>query len=108
MLATEIAHDEGFNIRPVKTLVMGKGHRQRIAGIVVNEKTNLDRPSYERLRAALHNASVRGIDAANVGGRDRFGEHLTGRVAWAVSLNPARARKLRPLLAKALETQSDA
>ncbi len=108
VLATEIAHDEGFNIRPAKTLVMGKGHRQRVAGIVVNEKPNLDRPSYERLRAALHNASVRGIDAANVGGRDRFGEHLTGRVAWAVSLNPARARKLRPLLAKALETPPDA
>ena len=107
-LASEIADNEGFNIRPAKTLVMGNGHRQRIAGIVVNGKPNLDRPSYERLRAALHNASVRGLEAANVGRRDRFAEHLAGRVAWAVSLNPSRARKLRPLLAKALEPPPDA
>lgn len=74
----------------------------------MNEKPNLDRPSYDRLRATLHNSSVHGLEAANLGGRERFGEHLTGRVAWAVSLNPARARKLRPLLVKALEAPPNA
>ena len=106
-LVSEVAAAEGFKVRPAKTLVMGRGHRQRLAGIVVNAKPNLDRPSYDSLRATLHNASVQGLEAANVGGHDHFGEHLSGRVAWAVSLNATRARKLRPLLAQALESRHE-
>jgi hypothetical protein len=91
-LVTEIAAGEGLNIRPSKTLVMGDGHRQRLAGIVINEKPNLDRPAYDMLRATLRDASLNGLQAANRVGHDRFGEHLTGRVAWVVSLNPGRAQ----------------
>jgi RNA-directed DNA polymerase len=97
-LATDIAEEEGFMVKPAKTLVMGQGHRQRLVGMVVNAKPNLEREAYEILRATLHNASRHGLEAENRERRDHFGEHLAGRVSWAINLNSGRARKLRPLL----------
>ena len=80
-----------------KTVVMGKGQRQRVAGVVVNRKPNVDRAAYDVLRATLHNVAHNGLDAENRGDHPRFAEHLAGRVAWAVSLNATRKRVLLPL-----------
>ena len=96
-LATDIALEEGFSVKPAKTLVMGKGHRQRLAGIVVNIKPNLERISYEALRATLHNVSLRGLEAENRERQERFGQRLSGRAAWTAQLNPDRARRLKTL-----------
>ena len=52
-----------------------------MTGIVVNEKTNVAREEYDRLKAALH-------------GGDRSAE-LLGRISWVESLNPAKGAKLR-------------
>jgi len=81
---------------------MGNGHRQRVAGVVVNRAPNLDRPAYDALRATLHNAARNGIDAENRGDHPRFAAHLAGRVSWAVSLNPNRERVLGRLLRDAI------
>jgi len=95
-LATDIAMEEGFRVRPAKTLVMGRGHRQQLAGIVVNTKPNLGRASFDSLRATLHNVSLRGLEVENREHHGRFRERLSGRVAWAVQLNSDRRRRLRP------------
>lgn len=100
-LVRQIASEEGFRVNEGKTVVMGKGHRQRLAGIVVNRKPNLDRAAYDLLRATLHNVAVNGMDAENRTGHLRFAEQLAGRVSWAASLNPDRKRVLVRLLAEA-------
>jgi RNA-directed DNA polymerase len=100
-LIREIAVEEGFKVNEAKTLVMAKGHRQRLAGVVVNKGPNLERPAYDRLRAILHNAANNGLEAENRSGHTRFAEHLAGRVSWAVSLNQDRKTTLERLLAEA-------
>lgn len=102
-MAGDIAGEEGFRVNERKTVVMGKGHRQRLAGAVINRVPNLDRTSYDTLRAMLHNAATSGLDTQNRLGQARFAEHLSGRVSWAVGLNPNRAKKLMPLLSAATQ-----
>ncbi|HLZ94257.1 MAG TPA: reverse transcriptase family protein [Candidatus Dormibacteraeota bacterium] len=100
-LVRDIAREEGFKVNDGKTVVMGRGQRQRLAGVVINQRPNLDRRAYDRLRATLHNAALNGLDAENREGHKRFAEHLAGRVSWAVNLNDGRARVLDRLLAEA-------
>jgi RNA-directed DNA polymerase len=87
-----IAAEEGFRVNERKTRVMARAQRQTVTGIVVNERANVPRAEYDLLKAILHNAAARGP-----GDLDRA--HLTGRVAWVASLNPARGAKLRARLA---------
>jgi RNA-directed DNA polymerase len=83
-----IAAEEGFRVNHRKTRVMGRGSRQLVTGIVVNERPNVARAEFDRLKATLHRASLDGpgdLDPAV----------LLGRIAWVSSLNPARGAKLR-------------
>ena len=82
-------------IHPVKTRVATRGQRQQFAGIVVNERPNVDRRDVDRLRAELHDAIRHGIDVANRSGLHDYRNHLLGRIAWVASVNPAKAERLR-------------
>lgn len=87
-----IAAEEGFALHPGKIRAMPGHGRQRVTGIVVNERPNLERGAYDRLRARLHALAASGCDAAT---RMR----VQGEVAWAAQLvAPARAHKLRAML----------
>jgi hypothetical protein len=92
-----IALEEGFRINYRKTLVMWKGQRQRLCGLVVNEKPNLPRQEVDNLRALLFNAVRLGPDSQNRAGHPRFRAHLEGRIAWVASINPARGHRLKRL-----------
>jgi hypothetical protein len=101
-----IAAAEGFRTRAEKTRVRGQADRQQLAGLVVNSQPAVPREQYDRLRAILHDAAARGLDAANRDGHPDFAAHLTGRVAWVSYGHPTRAAKLRALLAVALAPRS--
>lgn len=94
----EVAADEGFAVNAAKTNLITRAGRQRVAGIVVNERINLARPEYERLKAILHDAERHGLAAANRGSHPAFREHLRGRIAWLQSLHPERGGRLRDRL----------
>lgn len=90
-----IAEDEGFALHPAKQRQMRAHQRQRITGLVVNERPNLPREDYDRLRAALHRAVLSGLVEPATRAR------LQGQVAWACqSLAPSRVAKLQALLAQ--------
>jgi RNA-directed DNA polymerase len=92
------AIEEGFNVQPRKTRVMRCGTRQQVAGVVVNERPNLARERYDRLKAILHNCLKSGPEAQNRSGHSDFRAHLTGCVAHASMLDPARGAKLQAML----------
>jgi RNA-directed DNA polymerase len=89
-----IAENEGFALNAAKQRQMRTHQRQCITGLVINERPNLPREDYDRLRAELHRARLTGpVDPATR-------ERLQGRVAWACqSLAPSRVTKLQALLA---------
>jgi retron-type reverse transcriptase len=94
-LVEDIAADEGFRVNEAKTRVRTRAQRQLVTGLVVNERPNVTRADYDRLRAVLHDAATNGPTAANRHGHPDFRAHLLGRIAWVTAANPARARKLR-------------
>jgi RNA-directed DNA polymerase len=88
-----IAAEEGFRVNRAKTRVMSRAARQTVTGIVVNERLNVPRREYDRLKAILHRAAMDGpgeLDAAS----------LEGKIAWVESLNATRGRKLRAEFAR--------
>jgi RNA-directed DNA polymerase len=91
----QIAREERFRVGHDKTRVRTRAARQLVCGCVVNERLNVPRPEYDRLKAILHDAAARGPQAANRAGVPDFRGHLAGRIAWVASLHPDRGRRLR-------------
>jgi len=95
-----IAIEEGFALNFRKTRVMTSGTRQRITGLVVNDKIALSRDELERLRAILHNCVRTGPAAQNRDGHQHFRAHLLGRISWVAAINPHKAARLREIFAR--------
>ena len=93
-----IALDEGFALNHRKTRRVSSGRRQQVANIVVNDRPNLPRDEFDRLKAILHRCAVDGPSAQNRDGVPHWEQHLRGRVAWAAQLNPAKAQRLQRVL----------
>jgi RNA-directed DNA polymerase len=96
-LVTRIAVEEGFDVNHRKTRSMHRSHRQFLTGVVVNEKPNVRRQDFDRLKAVLTNCVRHGPASQN---RDRvrdFEAHLSGRIAHVASLNWERGRKLQEI-----------
>jgi hypothetical protein len=92
-----IAIEEGFAINHRKTRVRTQAQSQRLGGMVINQRPNLPREEFDRLKAILHNCVRWGPESQNREGVDDFRAHLGGRVAHAVWLNPAKGERLRDL-----------
>jgi RNA-directed DNA polymerase len=89
-----IVLDEGFDLNYRKTRVMPACARQRIAGVVVNEKPNTVRSVYDELKAVLHRWETRGYDACAIDA-PYFDARLLGRIAALGQLNAEKGAKLR-------------
>ncbi len=89
-----IAIEEGFALNFRKTRVMTASTRQRITGVVVNEKLSAPREELELLRAILHNCRRHGPETQNRAGHPDFRAHLRGRVAWIASLDRQKGARL--------------
>jgi hypothetical protein len=97
-LVAKIAIEEGFAVNHRKTRGMHRGDRQVLTGIVVNEKPNVPREDFDRLKAVLTNCVRAGPASQNRAGVRDFETHLAGRVAHVASLNRERGRKLAEIL----------
>lgn len=93
-----IAMEEGFAVHHRKTRIMAQSVRQRIAGIVVNQRPNVVREDFDRLKATLTNCIRHGAPSQNRGQAEDFRSHLEGKVSFVEMINPQRGRKLRDLL----------
>ncbi|MEW8067500.1 MAG: RNA-directed DNA polymerase, partial [Candidatus Thiodiazotropha endolucinida] len=79
------------------TRVQTQAQSQRLGGMVINQRPNLPREEFDRLKAILHNCVRWGPESQNREGVDDFKAHLGGRVAYAVWLNPEKGKRLRQL-----------
>lgn len=98
--AGRIAIEEGFALNHRKTRCLTEGRRQSVCSIVVNRHANLPRPEFDLLKAILHRCVLQGPTSQNREARPHWREYLQGRVAWAAQLNPAKAERLKRLLAQ--------
>lgn len=76
---------------------MRRSVRQRVTGIVVNEKVNVSREDYDRLKATLHNCALLGPVGQNHAAHGDYRAHLSGKIAHVAALNAQRGRRLQEL-----------
>ncbi|MCA9074314.1 MAG: RNA-directed DNA polymerase [Planctomycetaceae bacterium] len=96
-LVTHIAKSERFYIHRQKRRVLRGSQRQTVAGVVVNEKPNVSRRDFDRLKSILHNCAKHGPSTQNHDDHPDFAAHLAGRIGHVLHLNPHRGAKLREL-----------
>jgi retron-type reverse transcriptase len=91
------AMEEGFSVHHRKTRIMRQGVRQRLTGMVVNQRLNVPRDDFDRLKATLTNCIRFGTQSQNRHGHDDYRRHLDGRISFVEMINPARGFRLREL-----------
>jgi RNA-directed DNA polymerase len=99
-LATHVAailHEEGFAANHHKTRIMRRGVRQQLTGLVVNQRINIKRADFDRLKATLTNCVRLGPESQNRESHPHFREHLEGRIGFVEMVNPDKARRLRKI-----------
>lgn len=89
--------EEGLSVNHRKTRIMRQGVRQYLAGLVVNQRLNVARTDFDRLKAILTNCVRHGPDTQNLEAHPDFRSHLEGRVTFIEMINPAKGRRLRAL-----------
>ena len=93
-----ILREEGFTVHHRKTRIMRQGVQQHLAGLVTNQRVNVVRSDFDRLKATLTNSIRFGPESQNREGRPRFRQHLEGRVAFVERINPKKGERLRAIL----------
>ncbi len=94
---TAILQEEGLSVHHRKTRIMRQGVRQYLAGTVVNDRLNIPRADYDRLKATLTNCLRHGPASQNREGHPAFRSQLEGRISFVHMVNPAKAGRLRAL-----------
>jgi hypothetical protein len=90
-----ILFEEGFSVHHRKTRIMRQGVRQYLAGLVTNQRINIVRADFDRLKAILNNCVHLGPATQNRDSHSNFQAHLDGRVAFVESVNPIKGQRLR-------------
>ena len=97
--ASAILMEEGFTVAHRKTRIMRPAVRQQLAGLIVNQRLNVKRNEYDRLKAILTNCIRLGPSGQNREALS-FREHIEGKVVYVESIHPVWGRKLRALYEK--------
>ena len=99
-LVEEIVRDEGFRIHPRKTRIMRESTRQKLTGLIINNKANIPRRQFDELKAILTNCLRSDPQSQNREARPDFRSHLAGRIGYVEMINPRRGKRLRELFEK--------
>jgi RNA-directed DNA polymerase len=95
-----IAIEEGFDVNHRKTRIMHESISQRVAGIIVNERLNVRRQDYDRLKAILTNCVRHGTSGQNREQLDDFRAHLRGRISFVETVHAERGMRLQAIFDK--------
>lgn len=99
-LVQQVIRSEKLQPKRAKRRVIRANQRQSVTGVVVNQKVNVSRREFDRLKAILHNCIQLGPDSQNHARHPRFADHLRGRIAHVQRLNASRGEKLLAMFAK--------
>lgn len=96
---TQVVVDAGYRVNRRKLHVQRPNRRQKILGIVLNQKVNIPRESYRKFRSLLHNCVKDGFQAqvkrAKKESVGQLHSWIAGKIAYFAMVAPERANKLR-------------
>lgn len=95
--ATQIIQFAGYRVNLKKTRAAHKYYRKMLLGMVFNQKPNIERQKYLRLRAITHNCLVNGFEteAAKAGKtKGKFISWLRGNINYVGQVHEEHGQKL--------------
>lgn len=102
-----VLREAGYKPNRKKTRVQRKGRQQRLLGMTINEKPNVMRRQYRRMRARLHHVYYKGFNtvAAEMGIESGalLKSQIEGMISYYQMINPDKAARLQVQLDAALE-----
>ncbi|MHC4662218.1 MAG: reverse transcriptase family protein [Planctomycetota bacterium] len=90
-LVRKIIKQESFVINENKLHFARKGTRQKVTGVIVNERLNLSRKVRRRYRAVIHQAGKMPVSERPA----KLKAHLNGVASYLFMLNPEAGAKMR-------------
>jgi RNA-directed DNA polymerase len=93
-LVGQIVRQERFRLNAAKRKILRSSGKLVVTGVVVNEKINVSRREFDRLKAVLTNCARHGAASQNKAGHPHFAAHVRGRIAQVTQLNAARGARL--------------
>ena len=96
-LVQQIVRQERFQTNCKKRRILRSHQRQTVTGVVVNQRPNVVRADFDRLKAILTNCIRLGPSTQNRNEASDFYQHLQGRIAHVTMLNPDRGQRLSEL-----------
>lgn len=94
----------GFTLHPDKTISKGRHEKQKVTGIKVNDKLNVEKEDYQELKKMIHVCAKYGVASFlgkvnNKKGKvidtpDKLRKYLAGRLNFMRQVNPDKAEKL--------------
>lgn len=101
----------GYRMNRKKLHVQRPGKQQRILGIVLNQKINIPRSDYRRVRAILTNCLHLGFESqlekAKKENKDQMILWLRGKINYFATISPEKAEKLDVLFSRALSADTE-
>ncbi|XZF13325.1 reverse transcriptase family protein [Chitinophagaceae bacterium MMS25-I14] len=94
----KIVESEGFSVHPEKTHIMRSGGQQKVTGIVVNEKLNIERDKLRKFRALLHNIETHGWKDQQWGKAKHLINAVEGYIHYVQMVNPQKGKTFRQQL----------
>lgn len=99
---TQTVKKGGYRVNYKKLRVTRYNKQQRLLGMTVNEKPNIIRVHYRKLRARLHHCKHDGFDkvATEMGleSGDQLESQIAGMISYYHMINPEKAAKLKQQL----------
>jgi len=101
----------GFRLNAAKTKVEPHWKRQKVLGLIVNDKVNVPRLEYMRVRSLIHNCLVHGFDTqferAGVSGVSQLKSHIRGKLAFFKQVDEIKAQRLKDQYDLACQVHND-
>jgi hypothetical protein len=101
----KIIRTSGYAMNRKKLRVARSGRQQRLLGMTINEKPNVMRRDYRRMRARLHHCKLKGFNKVAKEMRLESGAKLEsqieGQIAYYHMINPEKAARLKAQLDEA-------
>lgn len=106
-LVKECIQKGGFRSNSEKTKVERQGNRQKVLGIVVNEKPNIPRYEFMRIRCMIHNCMMHGFESQLTrAGKETVPQlisYIRGKISYFKQIDEAKASSLRTKLEGAVQ-----
>lgn len=96
-MVQDIILEEGFTPNWRKTRIVPASKAQRMTGLVVNDRPNVPRKEFDRLKAILTNCCRHGPESQNRSEIPDFRAYLQGRISWFEQVSAERGTRLKSL-----------